>query len=118
MSTITNGNGAPKIATEAARDGAAKKEPSPFGLERDQWGQMVFIGEDGPRQVNVELIPLFPISVPESWVSIRSAEGTELACIENPSKLPAEMREMLKEELSRREFVPEIRRIVRVSGNS
>jgi hypothetical protein len=101
----TNGNG-------AARPTAS------FGLSRDQWGQLVFIGTDGGRHANVAPVPLFPISYPESWISIRSAGGAELACIEDPRALPAEVWQLVKEELARREFVPVIQRIVRVSGNS
>ena len=85
---------------------------------RDQWGQLVLIGADGETYSNVSPVPLFPISEPNAWISIRGADGTELACIEDPHSLPEEMWQLLKEELSRREFVPVIQRIVRVSGNS
>ena len=60
----------------------------------------------------------FPISQPDAWISIRTADGTELACIEDPRTLPADVWQLLKEDLARREFVPIIKRIVRVSGNS
>jgi hypothetical protein len=101
----TTGNGAPRPAMS-------------FGLSRDQWGQLVFIGPDGERHVNVVPVPLFPISDPASWISIRSASGAELMCIEDQAALPGEVKQLLREELSRREFVPVIERIVRVSGNS
>jgi hypothetical protein len=74
--------------------------------------------ENGRRHANVVPIPLFPISEPDTWISIRSADGTELVCIEDPRALPDNVWKLLKEELSRREFVPVIERIVRVSGNS
>ena len=67
---------------------------------------------------NVAPVALFPISQPDSWISIRLPDGTELACVEDPRTLPADVWQLLKEDLSRREFVPIIRRIVRVSGNS
>src|SRR5262249_11229749 len=89
-----------------------------FQLERDEWGRLVFIAADGQRHVGVSPIPLFPISAPESWISIRPAEGAELACIEDPRVLLPDVYRLLKDELAHREFVPEIRRIVRVSGNS
>ncbi len=89
-----------------------------FGLIRDQWGQLTLITEEGEKISNVAPIPLFPISEPESWISIRSADGAELACVEDPRKLPADVWKLLKEDLSRREFVPIIRRIIRVSGDS
>ena len=89
-----------------------------FGLIRDHWGQLTLITEDGEKVPNVAPVALFPISEPESWISIRSADGTELACVEDPRKLPADLWKLLKEDLSRREFVPIIRRILRVSGDS
>ncbi len=92
--------------------------PPRFTLERDQWGALAFIAPDGTRYANVTPVPLFPISSPESWVSIRAADGNELACIEDANSLPTEVSRLLKDELARREFVPIIERIVRVSGNS
>ena len=114
-----NGNGAPAFSTSIAPDGGRDGQPYPrFGLERDQWGQLVYIASDGKRHANVAPIPLFPISEPESWIAIRSSDGAELTCIEDPRTLPGDVRQLLCEELSRREFVPVIRRIVRVSGNT
>ena len=115
----TNGKTALGIsAANAHGHGAPGETLSNFGLVRDQWGQLVLIGADGVRHANVAPIALFPISESESWISIRSADGTELACVEDPRTLPAEVWKLLREELSRREFVPIIERIVRVSGNS
>lgn len=96
----------------------AEKNPANFDLLRDQWGQLVYIGADGRRLENVIPIPLFPISDPERWISLRSGDGSELVCVDDPSKLPTEVWRLLKEELAQREFVPVIQRIVRVSGNS
>ena len=89
-----------------------------FGLVRDQWGQLIFISAAGEKHPNVAPVALFPLTQPDSWISIRLADGTELACVEDPQTLPPEVWQLLKEDLSRREFVPIIRRIVRVSGNS
>jgi uncharacterized protein DUF1854 len=92
--------------------------PPRFSLERDAWGELVFIGPDDARHSPVVPIPLFPISVPEQWISLRGPGGVELACIEDPRSLALDVQQLLSEELSRREFVPIIHRIVRVSGNS
>jgi len=118
MSSSVNGNGAAHPTGAARGNGTSGQLGSRFGLERDQWGQLVYIAGDGQRHASVEPISLFPISSPESWVSIRSADGTELVCVEDLSTLPADVRQLLHEELSRREFVPVIKRIVRVSGNT
>ena len=119
MSISANGNGAPGPASSFGRDKSFAPPAVPqFELERDQWGQIVLVEANGARHINVDPVPLFPISDPEAWISIRSGDGAELVCIEDPSKLPAAVWQLLREELSRREFVPVIQRIVRVSGNS
>ncbi|HEX5471898.1 MAG TPA: DUF1854 domain-containing protein [Lacipirellulaceae bacterium] len=121
MSSRGDTNGVPDRATSPAPangtilNGRAFPE---FGLARDQWGQLVYIGSDGVRHPNVAPVPLFPISDPDTWISIRAKDGTELNCIEDPRRLPADVWGLLKEELARREFVPVIERIVWASGNS
>src|SRR5262249_9784833 len=97
---------------------AAQESSANFGLERDQWGQLVFIGADGKRLEKVGPTALFPISEPERWVLIRSADWDEMGCVGDSGKLPTDVWQLLKEELAQREFVPVIERIVRVSGNS
>jgi len=115
----TNGMALPEhpepYAHETGRNGPVA---SNFGLTRDQWGQLVITGADGAMLAKVTPVPLFPISGPREWISLRAADGTELACIEDPHTLPENVRRLIEEELARREFVPIIRRIVRVSGNS
>lgn len=114
-----NGKGAADHAATNGHDKKLAPQPTPsFGLTRDQWGQLVFTASSGERHANVSPVALFPISRPESWISIRAADGAELVCVEDPRALPADVWKLLKEELSRREFVPVIHRIVRVSGNS
>ena len=107
-----------KSSTGRPHSGTNGQPPAKFSLVRDQWGQLTFIGADGQKYANVAPVALFPISQPDSWISIRLPDGTELACVEDPCTLPADVWQLLKEDLSRREFVPIIRRIVRVSGNS
>jgi len=114
----SNGKSSPGPLTASPHSGT-NGQPSPtFGLVRDQWGQLTFISADGKKHPNVAPVALFPISQPDAWISIRLPDGTELACVEDPRTLPADVWQLLKEDLSRREFVPIIRRIVRVSGNS
>lgn len=89
-----------------------------FTLARDEWGQLVFEGPTGVRRGPVAPVPLFPISFPDKWISIRGDDNVEVACVENPEHLAPEVWELLRQELARREFVPVIERIVRVSGNT
>jgi hypothetical protein len=89
-----------------------------FGLQHDAWGRLVLIDADGRRFVGVEPIRVFPISSPQHWISICDAEGREIACVEDLAKLPERARQVLEEDLARREFIPQIKRIVKVSGGS
>jgi hypothetical protein len=115
----SNGKSVVGIPTASAHNSGSNGQLArTFGLVRDEWGQLIFVDANGQKYPNVAPVALFPISAPESWISIRSADGTELACIEGPRSLPSDVWQLLKEDLSRREFVPMIRRIVRVSGNT
>jgi len=89
-----------------------------FGLLHDAWGRLVLIDREGRRHVGVEPVRSFPISDPEHWISICDAEGHELACVQNVSDLPPPVGQVLAEDLERREFVPIIERIVRVSADT
>jgi hypothetical protein len=115
----TNGRSTSGIPSASLHSSGSNGQTAPkFSLVRDQWGQLIYIAANGEKFPNVAPVALFPISEPESWISIRSADGTELACIQDPRTLPADIWQLLKEDLSRREFVPNIQRIVRVSGNT
>jgi hypothetical protein len=114
-----NGHGSPGLPSAPPHSRGVNKAPATkFGLMRDQWGQLTFISPNGEKHPNVAPVALFPLSKPDSWISIRSADGTELACVEVARTLTADVWQLLKEDLARREFVPIIRRIVRVSGNT
>jgi uncharacterized protein DUF1854 len=95
-------------------------EPSrvDFGLSRDPWGRLRLIDRDGRSHEQVNVVPLFPITDPDHWIAICDAEGHELVCVEDPQRLAPDARAVLQDELSRREFLPVITRIVRVSGSS
>src|SRR5438876_491120 len=89
-----------------------------FGLTHDAWGRLVLIDAEGERHVGVEPVRAFPISDPTRWISICDADGAELVCVADLAGLAPSMRQALEEELARREFVPVIRRIVRVSADA
>ena len=82
-----------------------------FTLERDAWQQLVLVWKDGRRVPGVEPVRAFPISAPEGFLSICDADGHVLIRVNDFGELPAEVRTMLEEELSRREFVPIVSRI-------
>lgn len=85
-----------------------------FTLERDIWGQLVFSDAAGRRLAGVEVARAFPISAAGKYISICDAEGHEVLCIEDADALPAETREAVQRELTRREFVPVVVRIEKV----
>ena len=85
-------------------------------LSLDAWGKLVLDTPDGRHHVGVEPVRAFPISEPARWVSFVDAEGREVHCLESLDGLAPEMRRLLESELSLREFMPSIKRIVRVSG--
>ena len=66
--------------------------------------------------MDVAVIPLFPISASKQWVSIVSSDGEEIACIDSMHGLSETNIALLEEELSLREFVPIIQKVIRVSG--
>jgi hypothetical protein len=88
-----------------------------FQLHRDAYDRLVLTDADGRILVGVEPVRAFPISSPEDWLSIINAEGSEVLCIREIDKLPSEVRKILEEELSRREFVPIIQRITSVTAD-
>jgi hypothetical protein len=113
-----NGNGAADSPLVFKPSPHLTGPPPRFSLQRDNWGQLVLIAADGTQHSPVAPIPLFPISEPEHWISLRGPDGTELACIEDLGTLTPDAQKLVKDELARREFVPVIERIVRVSGQS
>ncbi len=83
-----------------------------FALRRDAWGQLVLTQAGGEPQAGVVPVRAFPISNADHWISICDAQGQEILCIDNLRDAPAAVRAILEEELSRREFVPLISRIL------
>lgn len=87
-----------------------------FHLERDAFGRLTLIEANGTKHVGVEPVRGFPISDPLHGLSVCDADGQELLWIDDVSKLKPEVRALLEEELSEREFVPRILKILSVSA--
>jgi Domain of unknown function (DUF1854) len=108
-------------AKQLPGDEASHGERAPedgLSLSRDAWGQLKLMDADGQYHDHVILIPLFPITDPNRWISICAANGRELVCIGDPSRLSPASRDLLIGELSVREFMPIIQRILSVSGTA
>lgn len=87
-----------------------------FSLARDSFGRLVYTGADGVAHAGVLPVRAFPISSAGKGLAIMSADGHELAWVDEPSRLPGPVAALIAEELSRREFMPEIRAILSVSS--
>jgi hypothetical protein len=72
--------------------------------------------EGGREHVGVEPVRAFPISDPCHGIALCDADGRELAWIDDLDTLPVSVRTVLEEELARREFLPVIRRVLKVSA--
>jgi hypothetical protein len=89
-----------------------------FTLERDAWGQLVMRCADGRQFVGVEPVRAFPISGRDGFLSICDAEGHELTCVEEPSRLSPDVRRTLEDELAGREFMPVVQRVEQVRAET
>ena len=110
-------------AAEPSAPPAAPAAPAPvweegFALAPDGRGRLTLTGPDGSRHAGVAAVRMFPLSDPDRWVAITDPAGRELACIADPGGLAADVRELIADHLRRSEFLPRIRRVVRVSGRS
>jgi hypothetical protein len=87
-----------------------------IGVSRDPFGRLVLQLGDGTSHTGVVPVRAFPIAAPGEGVSLMSADGHELAWFDRIDTLDAPTRELVEQELARREFVPEIRAILSVSS--
>ena len=86
-----------------------------FQLQRQPTGQLVLIDAEGQAHVGVVPVRAFPLAAPDEGISLVSADGHELAWIEQLQALAEPLRTLLEEELALRDFVPEISRLQSVS---
>jgi hypothetical protein len=107
-----------KMVGDMRHDGSANGSsgPRPFHLHHDAWGRLVLTEADGRVYAGVEPVRAFPVSDPAHGIAVVDAEGHEVVWIDDLDALPAAVRAVLEEEFRRREFVPVLRRVVRVSA--
>ena len=87
-----------------------------FKLSRNAAGQLQLMTNDGTTHVGVFPVRAFPISAADEGLSLVGADGHELLWIECLENLTDDNRRLLNAELSQREFMPEIQRILGVSS--
>jgi hypothetical protein len=89
---------------------------SAYGLHLDAWGRLVLTEGSGQVHVGVEVVRGFPITAPRKGISLLDANGHELVWIEDLDVVEQTLRQLIEEELPRREFLPQLRRVLSVSG--
>ncbi|MBP6075635.1 MAG: DUF1854 domain-containing protein [Nitrosomonas sp.] len=87
-----------------------------YQLSQNTYGRLVFTDQSGLVQDGVVPIRSFPITDPDQGIALVDAHGHELAWIERLTDLPEEYRVLIESELANREFMPEIKRLLKVSG--
>ena len=80
------------------------------------FGKLVLTAADGNVVEGVVPVRAFPIAAPAEGIALVGPDGHEAGWIERLDALPAALRQLVEEELGRREFMPEIRRIRSVSS--
>ena len=87
-----------------------------FQLSRNAFGKLIFIGPDGCLHEGIVPVRAFPIAAPDQGIAIIDPQGYELAWIDSLDDLSDELRTLIQSELSSRDFMPEIKRIIGVSS--
>jgi hypothetical protein len=89
---------------------------SDFQLTRNAFGRLVLTTAEGDVVEGVVPVRAFPIAAPGEGISLVGPDGHEVAWIARFDALPEALRQLVAEELERREFMPEIRRLKQVSS--
>jgi hypothetical protein len=88
-------------------------QPKVLGANTDAQGRLVVRIEDRPEPlVDARVARCFPWSAPESYISIRTAEGKEVTLLESLSDVAADVRQTLLRELADKVFSPQIQRVL------
>jgi len=87
-----------------------------FELGRAASGRLTMTDAEGRVHEGVTAVRAFPVAAPDEGFALVNAEGRELVWFDRLSDLPPRTRALVEEELAAREFMPEIRRLKRVSS--
>ena len=97
---------------------SAPLKQNSFVLERTDFGKLILTNAQGERFVGVLPVRAFPILAPGEGISLLSNEGHEVAWVDRLGDLPAAYQSLIEDELARREFMPQLHRILEVSSFS
>lgn len=87
-----------------------------MNLQRNALGQLELQCDDGTVHSDVKAVRAFPISTPQSGLSLLDSDGHELHWIDDLSTLPAAQQELINQALTAADFMPRISRLLRVSS--
>ncbi|SCZ86328.1 DUF1854 domain-containing protein [Nitrosomonas mobilis] len=87
-----------------------------FQLKRNAFGRLIFNDQSGISQEGVVPVRSFPITHPDQGIALVDSHGHELVWIERLTDLPDDYRQLIEAELASREFMPEIKRLCKVSN--
>ena len=93
----------PTSQTEPA-DGSVSSVPKLEKLTRDDKGMLIahLVGQNEPV-ADVRVMRCFPWTLPESFVSIRDADGNEIVLLEALAEVPDKTRSLIEQELRARD---------------
>lgn len=89
---------------------------TPFNLRRDAFGKLVLTNAEGEEFVGVLPVRSFPVQAPTRGISLVRDGGKEVGWIDDLATVPADIRDLVTEELEGREFMPVILSIKGVSS--
>jgi len=87
-----------------------------FELTRNPFGRLTLTTTEGVVHEGVSPVRAFPVQAPEDGISLLNGDGKEVAWIERIEDLPPAIAALVSEELSGREFMPEVARINSVTS--
>lgn len=87
-------------------------------LARDPFGKLVLTTAQGDRFAGVVPVRAFPVQSPQDGIALVNLDGKEVAWIAHLAAVAEPARTLIADELSTREFMPVLQRIVSVSNFS
>jgi len=92
--------------------------PSGLQVERDAFGRLILVMNDGVRHEGVLPVRAFPIQSPEEGISIVNLDGEEVAWVDGLVQLNEPAQTLIRKELAAREFMPVVGEIMSVTSFS
>ncbi len=89
--------------------------PQNWTLQRDPAGRLVFTDAQGVAHEGVTPVRAFPLSAPQSGLSIVGPDGHELLWLDALQAVSEPARTLLADELAVREFAPVVQQLLSVS---